>query len=144
MLHERNPAHHKLCLLKVNKTFEELQILQDLNKAWKDVGPQIKNYMESSVEIQLLQVRLSSCRPARRQDEYLDPKISFLLVFLCFFSFPVCVTGFLEATRGGSSGQPGSGEHLLDSLTDRTFPVHTLTGCPKEPWSTVYLAGRPQ
>lgn len=61
MLHERNPAHYKLFLLKVNKTFEDLQILQELNKAWIDVGPQIKNYMENSVEIQLLQVRLSSC-----------------------------------------------------------------------------------
>lgn len=61
VLHERNPAHYKLYLLKVNKTFEDLQILQELNKAWIDVGPQIKNYMENSVEIQLLQVRPSSC-----------------------------------------------------------------------------------
>uniref|UniRef100_A0A674P175 P-type phospholipid transporter n=1 Tax=Takifugu rubripes TaxID=31033 RepID=A0A674P175_TAKRU len=42
---------------EVNKTFEDLQILQELNEAWKEVGPRIKNYMESSVEIQLLQVR---------------------------------------------------------------------------------------
>uniref|UniRef100_A0A674NQK1 P-type phospholipid transporter n=1 Tax=Takifugu rubripes TaxID=31033 RepID=A0A674NQK1_TAKRU len=40
---------------EVNKTFEDLQILQELNEAWKEVGPRIKNYMESSVEIQLLQ-----------------------------------------------------------------------------------------
>uniref|UniRef100_A0A671VNR0 P-type phospholipid transporter n=1 Tax=Sparus aurata TaxID=8175 RepID=A0A671VNR0_SPAAU len=41
---------------EVNKTFEDLQILQELNAAWMEVGPQIKNYMESSVEIQMLQV----------------------------------------------------------------------------------------
>ncbi|XP_047231680.1 phospholipid-transporting ATPase ABCA1 isoform X1 [Girardinichthys multiradiatus] len=40
---------------EVNKTFEDLQILQDLNDAWIEVGPQIKNYMETSVEIRLLQ-----------------------------------------------------------------------------------------
>uniref|UniRef100_A0A3Q2G051 P-type phospholipid transporter n=1 Tax=Cyprinodon variegatus TaxID=28743 RepID=A0A3Q2G051_CYPVA len=39
---------------EVNKTFEDLQIFQDLNDAWMEVGPQIKNYMETSVEIQLL------------------------------------------------------------------------------------------
>ncbi|PWA21189.1 hypothetical protein CCH79_00009352 [Gambusia affinis] len=39
---------------EVNKTFEDLQILQDLNDAWMEVGPEIKNYMETSVEIQLL------------------------------------------------------------------------------------------
>ncbi|XP_012735452.2 phospholipid-transporting ATPase ABCA1 isoform X1 [Fundulus heteroclitus] len=40
---------------EVNKTFEDLQILQDLNEAWMEAGPRIKNYMETSVEIQLLQ-----------------------------------------------------------------------------------------
>uniref|UniRef100_A0A8C2XJ97 P-type phospholipid transporter n=1 Tax=Cyclopterus lumpus TaxID=8103 RepID=A0A8C2XJ97_CYCLU len=40
---------------EMNKTFEDMQILQELNAAWMEVGPQIKNYMESSVEIQLLQ-----------------------------------------------------------------------------------------
>ncbi|KAM6938002.1 phospholipid-transporting ATPase ABCA1 [Lycodopsis pacificus] len=40
---------------EVNKTFEDMQILQELNAAWMEVGPRIKNYMESSVEIQLLQ-----------------------------------------------------------------------------------------
>ncbi|XP_065811834.1 phospholipid-transporting ATPase ABCA1 isoform X1 [Labrus bergylta] len=40
---------------EVNKTFEDLLILQELNDAWTEVGPRIKNYMETSVEIQLLQ-----------------------------------------------------------------------------------------
>lgn len=46
-------------LPKVNKPFEDLQLLQELNDAWREVGPRIKNYMESSVEIQLLQVSLT-------------------------------------------------------------------------------------
>uniref|UniRef100_A0A8C4IP07 ATP-binding cassette, sub-family A (ABC1), member 7 n=1 Tax=Dicentrarchus labrax TaxID=13489 RepID=A0A8C4IP07_DICLA len=41
---------------EVNKTFEDLRILRELNEAWLEVGPQIKNYMENSVEIQLLKV----------------------------------------------------------------------------------------
>ncbi|XP_028299253.1 ATP-binding cassette sub-family A member 1 isoform X2 [Gouania willdenowi] len=40
---------------EVNKTFEDLQILQEINDAWMEAGPQIKNFMESSVEIQLMQ-----------------------------------------------------------------------------------------
>ncbi|XP_041647195.1 phospholipid-transporting ATPase ABCA1 isoform X1 [Cheilinus undulatus] len=39
---------------EVNKTFEDLLILRDLNEAWLEVGPRVKNYMETSVEIQLL------------------------------------------------------------------------------------------
>uniref|UniRef100_A0A673X702 P-type phospholipid transporter n=1 Tax=Salmo trutta TaxID=8032 RepID=A0A673X702_SALTR len=39
---------------EVNKTFQDLQILQELNGAWMEVAPGIKTYMESSVEIQLL------------------------------------------------------------------------------------------
>uniref|UniRef100_A0AAY5L176 ABC transporter domain-containing protein n=1 Tax=Esox lucius TaxID=8010 RepID=A0AAY5L176_ESOLU len=41
---------------EVNKTFQDLQILEDLNGAWAELGPRVKTYMESSVEIQLLQV----------------------------------------------------------------------------------------
>lgn len=44
----------------MNKTFEDLQILQELKAAWEEVGPRIRNYMASSVEIQLLQVRLKT------------------------------------------------------------------------------------
>uniref|UniRef100_G3P0K8 P-type phospholipid transporter n=1 Tax=Gasterosteus aculeatus aculeatus TaxID=481459 RepID=G3P0K8_GASAC len=40
---------------EVNKTFEDMQILQELNAAWMEVGPRVKTFMESSVEIQLLQ-----------------------------------------------------------------------------------------
>ncbi|XP_053285794.1 phospholipid-transporting ATPase ABCA1 [Pleuronectes platessa] len=45
----------KQVMKEVNKTFEDLQILQQLNEVWMEVGPQVKSYMESSVQIQLLQ-----------------------------------------------------------------------------------------
>lgn len=114
-------------LLKVNKTFQDLQIFQELNEAWMEVGPRIKNYMESSVETQLLQVSFTSCCRFTKRDEYVmihfEPKIG--------FPYPLCVTEFVKAARGGSTGQLASGEHILDSLTDCTFPVHTFTRCPK-------------
>ncbi|KAK7128111.1 hypothetical protein R3I93_020650 [Phoxinus phoxinus] len=40
---------------QVNKTFQDFQILNDLQDAWLEVGPRIKTFMESSVEIRLLQ-----------------------------------------------------------------------------------------
>ncbi|KAM4548979.1 phospholipid-transporting ATPase ABCA1 isoform 1-T1 [Odontesthes bonariensis] len=49
-----SPAVQKV-MKEVNKTFEDMQILHDLSEAWEEVGPLIKNYMETSVEIQLLQ-----------------------------------------------------------------------------------------
>lgn len=113
-------------MLKVNKTFEDLQILQELNEAWKEVGPRIKNYMESSVEIQLLQVRRNSLHHYKRDEgdlKYFDT------VSQIFFLCPFCVLELVKEARGGSSGQPPSGKHILDSLADRSFPVFTLTRC---------------
>uniref|UniRef100_A0A8C2XKY0 P-type phospholipid transporter n=1 Tax=Cyclopterus lumpus TaxID=8103 RepID=A0A8C2XKY0_CYCLU len=43
----------------VQQTFEDMQILQELNAAWMEVGPQIKNYMESSVAV-LVNLRLEN------------------------------------------------------------------------------------
>ncbi|XP_041914079.1 phospholipid-transporting ATPase ABCA1 isoform X1 [Alosa sapidissima] len=40
---------------EVNKTFQDLQILTDLKGAWEEIGPRVKTFMESSVEIRLLQ-----------------------------------------------------------------------------------------
>ena len=42
--------------LQVNKTFQDLGILQDLNEAWMEVGPAIRDYMETGVQVRLLQV----------------------------------------------------------------------------------------
>lgn len=79
-------------MLKVNKTFEDLQILQELNEAWKEVGPRIKNYMESSVEIQLLQVRHNSFHLYKRDEMgsnvLLHTESNFLS--LSFFCVRIC------------------------------------------------------
>ncbi|KAJ8408339.1 hypothetical protein AAFF_G00257530 [Aldrovandia affinis] len=40
---------------EVNRTFQDLKVLEDLQGAWEEVGPQIKTFMESGVEIRLLQ-----------------------------------------------------------------------------------------
>ncbi|XP_059923489.1 phospholipid-transporting ATPase ABCA1-like [Gadus macrocephalus] len=40
---------------QVNKTFQDLGILQDLNEAWLEVGPAIKDYMETGPQVRLLQ-----------------------------------------------------------------------------------------
>lgn len=39
----------------MNKTFQDFQILNDMQEAWQEVGPRIKTFMESSLEIRLLQ-----------------------------------------------------------------------------------------
>ncbi|CAL8309859.1 unnamed protein product [Lota lota] len=40
---------------QVNKTFQDLGILQDLNEAWMEVGPAIRDYMETGPQVRLLQ-----------------------------------------------------------------------------------------
>uniref|UniRef100_A0A3Q1IPV7 ABC transporter domain-containing protein n=1 Tax=Anabas testudineus TaxID=64144 RepID=A0A3Q1IPV7_ANATE len=63
LLYTPNTPAVQQVMKEVNKTFADLRLLQELNEAWIEVGPQIKNYMESSVEIQLLQpvYRFISC-----------------------------------------------------------------------------------
>uniref|UniRef100_A0A669BGF6 P-type phospholipid transporter n=1 Tax=Oreochromis niloticus TaxID=8128 RepID=A0A669BGF6_ORENI len=59
LLYTPNTPAVQEVMKEVNKTFEDLQIIQELNEAWLEVGPQIKSYMETSVEVKMLQVRLS-------------------------------------------------------------------------------------
>uniref|UniRef100_A0A3P8R3T4 P-type phospholipid transporter n=1 Tax=Astatotilapia calliptera TaxID=8154 RepID=A0A3P8R3T4_ASTCA len=59
LLYTPNTPAIQQVMKEVNKTFEDLQIIQELNEAWLEVGPQIKSYMETSVEVKMLQVRLS-------------------------------------------------------------------------------------
>ncbi|KAJ3599929.1 hypothetical protein NHX12_033883 [Muraenolepis orangiensis] len=40
---------------QVNKTFQDLGILQELNEAWMEVGPAIRDYMETGMQVRLLQ-----------------------------------------------------------------------------------------
>ncbi|XP_073731945.1 LOW QUALITY PROTEIN: phospholipid-transporting ATPase ABCA1 [Misgurnus anguillicaudatus] len=41
-------------MAEVNKTFQDFQILNEVMEAWQEVGPRIRTFMESSVEIRLL------------------------------------------------------------------------------------------
>uniref|UniRef100_A0A3B4DSZ9 ABC transporter domain-containing protein n=1 Tax=Pygocentrus nattereri TaxID=42514 RepID=A0A3B4DSZ9_PYGNA len=41
---------------EVNRTFQALNILEDVYSAWEETGPRIKNFMERSSEIRLLKV----------------------------------------------------------------------------------------
>lgn len=117
----------------MNKTFEDLQILQELNESWMELGPQIKTYMESSMEIQLLRVRTNPLQTINAQQNIWwqnDTRVR--------------VLGSVEAARGGSAGQPASGEHILDRLPYCPLPVHALTRYSEEPCSSDNLAGHLQ
>ncbi|XP_029002815.1 phospholipid-transporting ATPase ABCA1 isoform X2 [Betta splendens] len=54
LLYTPNTPAVQQVMKEVNKTFTDLKLLQELNEAWEEVGPRIKSYMESSVEVQLL------------------------------------------------------------------------------------------
>ncbi|XP_051957162.1 phospholipid-transporting ATPase ABCA1 [Xyrauchen texanus] len=41
-------------MTEVNKTFQDFQIFDEVQEVWQEVGPRIKTFMESSVEIRLL------------------------------------------------------------------------------------------
>ncbi|XP_053093930.1 phospholipid-transporting ATPase ABCA1 isoform X2 [Pangasianodon hypophthalmus] len=40
---------------EVNRTFQDFEIVAEVNAAWEEVGPRLKSFMESSVEIRMLQ-----------------------------------------------------------------------------------------
>ncbi|TRY97479.1 hypothetical protein DNTS_008213 [Danionella cerebrum] len=42
-------------MAEVNKTFQDFEILTEVQEAWQEVSPTLKTFMESSVEIRLLQ-----------------------------------------------------------------------------------------
>uniref|UniRef100_A0A3Q1AP80 P-type phospholipid transporter n=1 Tax=Amphiprion ocellaris TaxID=80972 RepID=A0A3Q1AP80_AMPOC len=98
---------------EVNKTFEDLQIIQELNEAWIEVGPRIKNYMETSVEIQLLQVR---------------PEIA-VLVNLRLENTPWTasrIARFLSTRSPDTPRPPGAPPTWLDVYNDVNHTITTL------------------
>ncbi|XP_062279433.1 phospholipid-transporting ATPase ABCA1 [Scomber scombrus] len=99
---------------EVNKTFEDLQILQELNDAWIEVGPQIKNYMENSVEIQLL------------QDLLKRPEVAVLVnMRLENTSWTASrITRFLSTPSPDTPQRPGAPPTWLDIYNDVS---HTIT-----------------
>ncbi|XP_070764458.1 phospholipid-transporting ATPase ABCA1 [Enoplosus armatus] len=101
---------------EVNKTFEDLQILQELNEAWMEVGPQIKNYMESSVEIQLL------------QDLLRRPEVAVLVnLRLENTSWTASrITRFLSTPLPGVPRRPGAPPTWLDVYNDLGHTITTI------------------
>ncbi|XP_028442644.1 ATP-binding cassette sub-family A member 1 isoform X1 [Perca flavescens] len=101
---------------RVNKTFEDLQVLQELNEAWMEVGPQIKNYMESSVEIQLL------------QDLLRRPEVAVLVnLRLENTSWTASrIARFLSTPSPDTPRKPGAAPTWLDVYNDLSHTITTL------------------
>ncbi|XP_028258937.1 ATP-binding cassette sub-family A member 1 [Parambassis ranga] len=101
---------------ELNKTFEDLKILQELNEAWVEVGPQIKNYMETSVEIQLL------------RDLLRRPEIA-VLVNLRLDNTPWTasrIARFLSTPLPDMPRRPGAQPTWLDVYNDINHTISTL------------------
>ncbi|KAM9386154.1 phospholipid-transporting ATPase ABCA1 [Pholidichthys leucotaenia] len=110
-----SPAVQKV-MKEVNKTFEDLQILQELNNAWMEVGPQIKNYMETSVEIQLL------------QDVLRRPEIA-VLINLRLENTPWTasqIARFLSTPSPDIPRRPGAPPTWVDVYNDVNHTISTL------------------
>uniref|UniRef100_A0A667XRW6 P-type phospholipid transporter n=1 Tax=Myripristis murdjan TaxID=586833 RepID=A0A667XRW6_9TELE len=99
---------------EVNKTFQDLQILQELNGAWMEVGPRIKNYMQSSVEVQLLQVWHSSC-------SFIPVEVGNLIFSVCHL-FYIAKPHLLEASNQSNQSPPT----WLDVYNDLNHTITTL------------------
>uniref|UniRef100_A0A672JUL4 P-type phospholipid transporter n=1 Tax=Salarias fasciatus TaxID=181472 RepID=A0A672JUL4_SALFA len=97
---------------EVNKTFEDLQIILELNNAWVEVGPRIKSFMETSVEIQLLQ----------------RPEIA-VLVNLRLENTPWTasrIARFLSTPSPDTPRKPGAPPTWLDIYNDLNHTITTL------------------
>ncbi|KAM8745232.1 phospholipid-transporting ATPase ABCA1 isoform 2-T2 [Acanthopagrus schlegelii] len=101
---------------EVNKTFEDLKILQELNAAWMEVGPWIKNYMESSVEIQML------------QDLLRRPEVAVLVnLRLENTSWTASrIARFLSTPTPDTPRKPGAPPTWLDVYNDLSHTITTL------------------
>uniref|UniRef100_A0A3Q3L3K9 P-type phospholipid transporter n=1 Tax=Mastacembelus armatus TaxID=205130 RepID=A0A3Q3L3K9_9TELE len=116
LLYTPNTPAVQQVMKEVNKTFEDLQILLELNEAWIEVGPRIKNYMESSVEIQLL------------QDLLRRPEVAVLVnLRLQDTSWTVSrITHFLSTPSPDAPRLPGEPPTWLDIYNDINHTITTL------------------
>ncbi|MFT7798628.1 ATP-binding cassette sub-family A member 1-like isoform X2 [Arapaima gigas] len=55
LLYSPDTSVTRSIMAEVNKTFQDFRLLEEIQQFWEEVGPQIKTFMESSTEIQLLQ-----------------------------------------------------------------------------------------
>lgn len=65
------PATRKL-MSEVNKTFQELSVFRDLGAMWEEVRPQIKTFIESSKEMDLIRTLLTN----KGSKQFLDRQLN--------------------------------------------------------------------
>ncbi|KAM3619144.1 uncharacterized protein V6R79_003683 [Siganus canaliculatus] len=116
LLYTPDTAAVRQVMKEVNKTFEDLQILQELNEAWQEVGPRVKSYMESSVEIQLL------------RDLLRRPEVAVLVnMRLENTSWTASrITRFLTTPTPDVPRKPGAAPTWLDVYNDVNHTITTL------------------
>ncbi|XP_026050131.1 ATP-binding cassette sub-family A member 1 isoform X1 [Astatotilapia calliptera] len=116
LLYTPNTPAIQQVMKEVNKTFEDLQIIQELNEAWLEVGPQIKSYMETSVEVKML------------QDLLRQPEIA-VLVNLRLEDTPWTasrIARFLSTPSPDIPRRPGAPLTWLDIYNDINQTISTL------------------
>ncbi|KAF3835266.1 hypothetical protein F7725_027824 [Dissostichus mawsoni] len=96
---------------EVNKPFEDLQILQELNEAWMEVGPRVKYYMENRF-VEASRGR-STGQPETREHD---------LDGLKDRSFPV-------HAPPGTPKRPGAPPNWLDIYNNLGHTISTLSQC---------------
>uniref|UniRef100_A0A3Q3RRK1 P-type phospholipid transporter n=1 Tax=Mastacembelus armatus TaxID=205130 RepID=A0A3Q3RRK1_9TELE len=122
LLYTPNTPAVQQVMKEVNKTFEDLQILLELNEAWIEVGPRIKNYMESSVEIQYIMSEYA------KQDLLRRPEVAVLVnLRLQDTSWTVSrITHFLSTPSPDAPRLPGEPPTWLDIYNDINHTITTL------------------
>ncbi|XP_061831887.2 phospholipid-transporting ATPase ABCA1 isoform X4 [Nerophis lumbriciformis] len=101
---------------KVNQTFQDLQIFQDLNEAWLELGPEIKKFMETSMEIQILQSLLESPDFARM--------VNLLLRNTTWTAS--WIAHFLSKTVPDAPRNPGEPPTWLETYNDVDYAIAAL------------------
>lgn len=76
-----------LCVfIQANTTFEELERLRNMGRAWEEVGPQVWSFFQDGVQMNMLRVTLSLS--LKRRHQYMR-FLSFLAQYFmqCFIQF---------------------------------------------------------
>ncbi|XP_036067424.1 phospholipid-transporting ATPase ABCA1 isoform X3 [Oryzias melastigma] len=111
----------KAVMKEVNKTFADLEVLQEVDEAWMEVGPQIKNYMETSSDIRLL------------QDLLKRPEVA-VLVNMRLENTPWTasqIAHFLSTPSPNAERKPGSPMTWLDLYNDLSHVTNTVAQVTK-------------
>uniref|UniRef100_A0A8C1KGF9 Zgc:172302 n=1 Tax=Cyprinus carpio TaxID=7962 RepID=A0A8C1KGF9_CYPCA len=113
----------RLVMSEVNKTFQDFQILNDMQEAWQEVAPRIRTFMESSLEIRLLQDLLRRPEVAWQFQQAIKSYLYILFCVVCCLS-PVYALLFQCFSLNKMEGLATEGEMVeraLELLEDRQF-----------------------